>query len=332
MKHFLLFTLSLFFLPSCGNPSDEILVRDWGLMGTVVSLTIFDSQDKGLFEPSFKIIQDIEGKMTNWNEDSELMEVNRNAGIKGVKVSDETLEVIHSALEVAALTDGAFDPTIGPVLSLWGIATDNPKIPTDQELAQALALVDYTQVQIQGNEVFLPKKGMRLDLGGIAKGYAADKVAAFLLERQVRAAILNFGGDVYVLGVKDDGSPWRIGIQDPWEPRGRHMAIASVGQTSVVTSGPYERYFIDPESKIRFHHIMDPVRGYPVENGLASVTIISDNSMVADGLSTGIYVMGLEAGLALAQELEGIEAMLITEDRQAHWTQGAKEMIRMSDQ
>jgi thiamine biosynthesis lipoprotein len=225
--------------------ADTVLARDWDLMGTSVSLQIYDSDDFTLLERSREVIEGIEAKMTNWDDSSEVMEVNRNAGLSPVSVSPETLEVIQTALEISRLSGGAFDPTIGPVVDLWGITTENPRVPDTESLVQALSLVGWGQVVIDGPTVFLPQPGMVLDLGAIAKGYAADKLAAFLLDEGVNSAILNFGGNVYVLGEKPDGSPWRVGIQDPQRIRNQTIAVAEVGQTSLVTSGTYERFFVD---------------------------------------------------------------------------------------
>jgi thiamine biosynthesis lipoprotein len=304
--------------------SQKVLARDWTLMGTSVSLQIYDSEDFSLLERSRELIEGIEAKMTNWDEGSEVMEINRMAGLSPVPVSPETLAVIKAAMEIARLSNGAFDPTIGPVVDLWGITTENPRVPEDQELASALSLVDWRDVEIDGGTVFLPEPGMVLDLGAIAKGYAADQLAEFLVTEGVSSAILNFGGNVYVLGEKPDGSLWRVGIQDPEKIRNQTIAVAEVGQTSMVTSGTYERFFVDEASGKTYHHIIDPENGFPVDNGLLSVTIISGNSMNADGLSTACFVLGLERGLSLLESLPDAEGVFITTEREFYFTSGAR--------
>jgi thiamine biosynthesis lipoprotein len=189
--------------------------------------------------------------------------------------------------------------------------------------------VDWRDVEIDGGTVFLPEPGMVLDLGAIAKGYAADQLAEFLVTEGVSSAILNFGGNVYVLGEKPDGSLWRVGIQDPEKIRNQTIAVAEVGQTSMVTSGTYERFFVDEASGKTYHHIIDPENGFPVDNGLLSVTIISGNSMNADGLSTACFVLGLERGLSLLESLPDAEGVFITTEREFYFTSGARELVRV---
>ena len=180
-------------------------------------------------------------------------------------------------------------------------------------------MVDYTQIKVEGNTVTLPE-GMMIDLGGIAKGYIADELAAFLREQGVTSADLNLGGNVITIGRKPDGTAWRIGVQNPHGSRDESILILNLVDATVVTSGNYERYF--ELDGVRYHHILDPETGYPVSNGLASVSIITQSSMYADALSTACYVLGLEEGMALIEELEDVEAIFITEDLEIHYSSG----------
>ena len=290
------------------------------LMGTLVEIRIFGSQRE--LNAAFEYLQRLDDKMSRTLASSEVFEINRQAGREWVSVSSDTFQVIEAALHYAELTDGVFDPTIAPLVDLWGIGTDKAQVPETRALRAAQALIDYRAIELDAkdNQVKLANPGMGLDLGGIAKGYAADAVADFLKSKGIKSGFLSLGGNIYVIGSKPDGSPWRIGIQNPFAPRGNHTAVLEVKDTSIVTSGPYERYFIQDNQ--RYHHILDPTTGFPVENGLASVTIVTPCSMTADALSTGVFLLGLERGLALLEKLDGIEGILITNDRQVYVTGG----------
>jgi thiamine biosynthesis lipoprotein len=296
------------------------------LMGTLVEIRIFGSQR--VLNAAFEYLQQLDEKMSRTLASSEVYQINRQAGHDWVPVSSDTFQVVEAALHYAELTNGVFDPTIAPLVDLWGIGTNRAQIPESQALKAAKALIDYRAVELNSKDsrVKLSNPGMGLDLGGIAKGYAADTVAEFLRNKGIQSGFLSLGGNIYVIGRKPDGSPWRIGIQNPFAPRGNHTAVLEVEDTSIVTSGPYERYFIQDNQ--RYHHILDPITGFPVENGLASVTIVSQCSMTADALSTGVFLLGLDRGLALLEELDGIEGLLITDDRQVYVTSGLRPQLK----
>ncbi len=206
----------------------------------------------------------MEEKMSMNIKGSEVNQINQAAGKSGVSVSDETYYVIKEAVEYARLTGGAFDPTVGPLVRLWGINTEEARIPSQEEIDETLKLVDYNKVQFDdgNNEIFLEKEGMMIDIGGIAKGYAADKAVEFLRDNGIKSAYVNMGGGVTTLGAREDGNPWRVGIQDPREPRGEVLAIVEMVDMSIDTSGDYERYFI--EDGVRYHHILDTNTGTQV--------------------------------------------------------------------
>ncbi|MGI6567731.1 MAG: FAD:protein FMN transferase [Limnochordia bacterium] len=296
------------------------------LMDTSVEIRLFGS--KKALEAAFQRIQELDDLMSRTRKGSDIYTVNQKAGGEPVKVDAETFHVIETALRYAELTGGLFDPTITPLVELWGIGTGNPQIPEPGAIENAKRLIDYRKVELEPNgyRVRLAEAGMGLDLGAIGKGYAADSAAELLRQRGVESALLNLGGNVYVIGGKPDGSAWRIGIQDPFADRGTHVTILQVRDTSIVTSGTYERFFI--RNGKRYHHIMDPETGYPAETGLASVSIISPSSITGDALSTGVFLLGLEKGLALLEELEGVEGMLITNDRKVYLTSGLKDQVK----
>lgn len=245
------------------------------------------------------------------------------------ELTDEAAALIGASLDMAALTGGAFDPTIGPVSVLWDI-TGNPKVPSRTDVQKALELVDYNNVKIDGNTVSLAKKGMILDLGGIAKGYAADIAAEIYKKHGIKSALLNLGGNIYAFGARKDGKDWRIGIRDPKGQPGEHAAAVAVSDKSVVTSGGYERFF--ESGGQTYHHIFDPYTGYPAQNGLLAVTVICKNSTMADALSTAFFVMGLDDGLALANRLDAVEAVFFTDEKEVYITDGLKESIEITNE
>lgn len=310
--------LSGILLVSCKPKPVEPKSRTQLLLGTVCTITLYDESGDAEFDEAFDRIAEIERRMSRHLDESELSKVNQASGIRPVVVSGETFSVIKLALEIAELSEGAFDPTIGPLVKLWDISGAN-KVPSDEEIEALLPLVDYRLVVLDegASSVYLPIRGMALDLGGIAKGWAADEAGRVLLGHK---GIVNLGGNVLVLDSKPDGSPWRIGIQDPDRSRGSYIGIGELVDRTLVTSGPYERFF-EHEGTV-YHHILDTKTGYPVASPLTSVSIITDRSVIADGLSTAVYVLGLEKGLELVDRLDGVEAILLTEDRSVYASEG----------
>jgi thiamine biosynthesis lipoprotein len=286
------------------------------MLGTVCTITIYDHPSEEAFSAAFDRIREIENHMSLHTDSSEIALVNANAGKEAVQVSPDTFAVIEKALEIARLSEGAFDPTIAPLVQAWDIGGDNARRPPDEEIAALLPLVDYTKVILEPEkrEVYLPVEGMALDLGGIAKGYAADEVKQILLDHGVNKAIVNLGGNVLTLGRKVDGSFWRIGIQDPDDGRGAYVMIVELNDTSLVTSGPYER-FLELEGEL-YHHILDTTTGFPVESDFTSVSIITQSSFLADALSTSVYALGYEKGMDLINSLDGVQAVFLTEDKE----------------
>ena len=227
-----------------------------------------------------------------------------------VRGSDETAELLTIALEVCEKSGGALDITIAPASDLWDFKSEQPKIPDRDQLERAAKLVDYTKLKLEGDVVTMPA-GMAIDLGAVAKGYIADKAAEYLKEQGVTRAILNLGGNVVALGSKPDGREWSIGIQDPEKENGKSGYSVMVADKSVVTSGIYQRGF--DKDGVRYHHILDRATGWPVQNGLASVTIIADSSAMADAMSTACFVLGRDMGMSFAEEM-GVQAVFIGTD------------------
>ena len=233
-----------------------------------------------------------------------------NAAGASVDVHPETADVIAKALSYSEESEGLFDITIGGVVDLWDFKAG--VVPEQTELDRALAHVDYRTVELDGMTVRLLDPAAKVDLGGIAKGYIADDIADLLRTAGCKSALINLGGNTYALGHRPDGSPWNIGLQDPNEARGTAFAATPVFDKSVVASGINERSFtLDGKT---YHHLLDPKTGMPADNGLASVTVVSDSSLDGDACTTTAFLLGLESGMAFIEQHDGIEALFIETD------------------
>lgn len=298
------------------------------VLGTVCSVTLYDRAKPRIYREIFDRFREIENRMSVNLPDTDVARVNRNAGIAPVQVHEDVFEVIESAVHYAELSDGALDPAIGPLVSLWGIGGENPQLPGKEEIDRLLPNINWRDIVLdrEKSAVFLTRPGMALDLGAIAKGYAADEAAKILRKTGIPRAMIDLGGNILTYGVKKDKRPWRIGVQNPVDTRGSYIGIVetpvkSAGAKTVVTSGVYERYF-ETEDGTRYHHILDPQSGYPARSGLLSVSIVADRSMDADALSTATFVLGYERGRALLDSLEGVDGIFVFEDRTIRITDG----------
>lgn len=295
------------------------------LLGTTISVTTYGDVPAALFDAVFARVREIEERMSTSEEDyttTELMAVNDAAGRAPVRVSEDTFEVVQQAIQYSRTTNGAFDLSVQPLVSLWGIGTEWAAVPDEEAVVRAVSAVDYRDVQLAPDtrSIYLPEPDMGIDVGGIAKGYAADEAGRILRDAGVTSALLDFGGNILTVGAKPDGSAWRIGIQAPDATRGSYIGIAEVVDRAVVTSGTYERYFV--EDGVRYHHILDTDTGYPVRNELDSVTIVTEVSMRADALSTALFAMGLDRGLEFAEETRDVEAFFVTTEGVVHMSSG----------
>ena len=289
-------------------------------MDTFMELTAYGSNRTEALKAAKLEIERLNAMLSIGLEESEISRVNRNGG---GQVSGETAEMISEALALNRETMGAFDLTVYPLMELWGFVSKNYHVPSGEELSDTLARVSSSRVSIDENRVVTLGEGQAIDLGGIAKGYTSQRLMELFSEHGVTSAIVSLGGNIQVLGTKPDGSNWRIGVKDPANPEFGLSAIVSVADKAVITSGGYERYFMDPESGTIYRHIIDPATGYPAESGLASVSIVTDDGMLGDGLSTALYIMGLEkAGDFWRQHSEDFEAIFIDNDGDVYITAG----------
>ncbi len=299
--------------------SSKPLTRQGFMLDTTISISLYDNKSEDILDGAFELCEEYEQLFSRTIEGSDVYRINSSNG-SPVAVSDATAELIETALSYSELSDGAFDPTIEPLVTLWGITSDNPHVPSSEDIKSALALVDWTQVSVDGNTVTLGA-GMGIDLGGIAKGYIADKLAEYLSNSGITSALINLGGNVLTIGAKPDGSSFTIGVQKPFGESGEVLGACRVTNMSVVTSGIYERYFI--ENDTLYHHILDTSTGYPVDNDIYSVTIISPSSTNCDALSTICFALGTELGLELIESLDNTEAIYCMSDGELVFSSGA---------
>ncbi|MGA2193136.1 MAG: FAD:protein FMN transferase [Nitrospirota bacterium] len=285
-------------------------------MGTYVTITAdadgkTDEEVRSAVDAAFGEVTRVDVLMSTYKPESQLNEINAHAGISPVKADPEVIENVKDAVYVAAVTGGAFDPTVGPLVKLWKIGSENARLPSPGEIERAKALVDYRQIKIDEEQgtIFIAKKGGSIDLGGIAKGYASDRAVESLKKSGIKGGIVACAGDLKVFGLRPDGRPWRVGIR---HPRDKEALLAKVDLTDAATStsGDYERYFI--KDGVRYHHIIDPSTGYPAR-GLISVTVIAKESWRADAMCK-LFVMGPEKGYKLALEHPEIEVLMVTSE------------------
>ena len=332
---------------SFNNENEPISISSIKL-NTAVQITIYDSQDKALLDDCLALCDKYELIFSRTNEKSELYKLNHRKDtsdkdtntdrqttpypVSGTAdtwhISEDLAALLSEGLDITRESDGAFDIAIAPLTSLWDFTAEDPKVPDDAAIQKALPLCSSDGVTIDGQDITLPSDDIQFDVGAIAKGYIADRLKDFLVKKGVKSAIINLGGNVLCIGSKPDGTPFKIGIQKPFADRNETEAVMDITGKSVVSSGIYERCF-KQDGKL-YHHILNPQTGYPYDNGLISVTIISDQSVDGDALSTTCFALGLEDGLKFAEK-KGVQAVFITEDYELHYTDGFQDEIRVTD-
>ncbi|MFW6306979.1 MAG: FAD:protein FMN transferase [Bacillota bacterium] len=298
------------------------------LMDTLTQMKVYGENAKDVINTCFDRLREIENDMSKTIEGSDIYRINEAEG-DYISLEPDTFEVIETALYYSRVTEGKFDLSIGPLVSLWGIGTKNARVPSEEEIKKAMSKVNYNWVEtdMNNNRVKLMKEGMTLDLGAIVKGYAADEVREILEAENIDSAYVNLGGNVLVVGSKPDGSSWKVGIQDPRMNKGGVVGSIEVVDKTIVTSGNYERYF--EKDGVIYHHIIDPTTGYPVRNEIISVSIISEDSFVADALSTSVFIMGIKKGLSLINSIENVDALIINKELGIIMTDGLKDKFKL---
>lgn len=336
LKKFIFSPLLFFFLTflagcSNNNKQSEPLSRSEILMGTTVSVKLYDSNDEKILDKVFNKVEELESTLSI-NENGTLVDkINEEAGVQPVKVDEDTFTVIKKGVEYSKLSNGLFDISIGPLVKLWNIGLEDAKVPTQEEIDERLPLIGYNDIELNDTDrtIYLKRKGMIIDLGGIAKGYTADVISDILTEEGVNSAIINLGGNVFTHGKKPNGDEWKIGIQDPYSERGGIIGTLVTSNKSIVTSGIYERYI--EKDGVKYHHILSPKTGYPYDNEVAGITIVSDKSTDGDALSTSVFAMGVEEGMKFVNSIDGIDAIFITKDNKVYITDGIRNVFTLSN-
>ena len=298
------------FISSC---SSEKLVTDSRIaMGTLVVVSL-EQSDEAEMEGIFSLVYEIDNAISRYNPSSWISRINEMAGKERVAVPEDIFNLIKTSISMAYRTDGVFNPAVGPLSGLWGIGTEEARVPEKEEIENILPLLDYTLIEIddEARTVYLPVAGMALDLGGVGKGYAADLIHDYLEQRGVERALVNLGGNVLAFGSKSGKEKWKIGIRDPEKSASSFFATVEVSDETVITSGGYQRYI--EQDGVRYHHILDSRTGYPAVTDILSATVINPSGTLGDMLSTTLFALGSEKAMELAEEL-GVEVILYLSD------------------
>lgn len=321
------------FISICGcsrvTPSSTKYIAQGYALNTYVKVTLYGSGSDEIAGRAVDMCSEYERIFSRTDEDSMLYRLN-NAGSLTRKEAaddkgfDELTALVRSGIEYGKLTDGALDITIEPVSSLWKFGTDEAALPDAGQIADALTKVDYSKIEVTDD--FIELNGCRLDLGATAKGYIAGKICDYLKKEDVTGAIVDLGGNISCIGTKADGTGFTVGIKKPFDEEGQMSLALDLSDMNIVTSGVYERYFYDND--ILYHHILNPATGYPCENGLLSVTVISADAAQCDALSTGCFVLGMDKAKELVEGLDSVYAVFIDDNYDVYYTKGTERFIK----
>jgi thiamine biosynthesis lipoprotein len=312
-------------------PAPRSISQTHQSMGTEIALTVTTSdrtKANRAFSEVFAELDRLDGLLSVWKPGSDVLRINAAAGKTPVRVSDETLEALEAAHRVSVWTAGKFDITFGALADVWKFDHDkDERVPEAAEIATRLPLVDYTAVitDRKAGTAYVARPGMRIHLGGIGKGYAVDRAVSILRRRGFDDFMVQFGGDLFVAGESHDG-PWRLGINDPRGAPNDSFATAEIRDATFSTSGDYERFFV--KGGTRYHHILDPDRGEPAR-GCRSVTIVAKTAALADGLSTGVFILGPHAGMDLVERLPDVEAVIVSADNEVLISSGLRDRVQI---
>lgn len=326
-RRIFLLVLILTLCTGCGqqNTSSEPTERAVFAMDTYITMQAYGREAETALEEAEQLIRRFESQFSVTDEGSEIYAANHSGG-EPVVISNDTTLLISFALSMARQTNGALEPAIYPVLTAWGFTTDEYHIPTQEELDTLLPLVNYEDIYLMDITVTVPD-GMQLDLGAVAKGYTGDKVAELLRDHGISSALINLGGNVQAVGSKPDGSPWRVGVRDPFTDG--NLGVLEIEDMAVVTSGGYERYFTDEDGNV-YWHILDPETGCPAHSGLVSVTVVAPEGKLCDALSTALFVMGPEEAIQFWQGRQDFEMLLVDENGGLYLTEGLESTFSRS--
>ena len=314
---FLAAALAAILLTGCKNYSEaDIKTTEFFAMDTYISISAYGENAENALDNCRKEIKALDSGLSVTNADSEIYRINQSAG-KAVNLSDDAAKIITAALELSEKTGGALDISLYPVIREWGFTTGEYGIPSENDLTELLKNTGYERISCDDTVLTLPKN-FQIDLGALAKGYGSDRAVQILKEKGITSALVNLGGNIALLGSKPDGSAWSVGVQNPFGEG--YACIVKARDKYIVTSGNYQRYF--EENGKRYCHIIDPKTGCPVDNGLASVTVIGGSGLICDGLSTALFVMGEEEAKTFWREQGDFEMIIVTEDKRVLVTEG----------
>lgn len=317
---------SLLFLTACGNiVPDESQSSSFFAMDTYMTITACHDHTAPILKQAEERVTELEQLWSVTDKNSEVYAVNHSNG-NTVSVSPETAALLAFSLDVSAMTAGALDCTMYPVLTEWGFTTGEYKIPDEESLTALLTYTGYEKISLDGQRVTVPEN-TQIDLGAVAKGYTGDLLADILKENGVTSALLDLGGNIQTIGTKPDGSDWRLGLRSPFEEGS--FATLEVSDCAVITSGGYERYFIGEDDET-YWHILDPETGKPAHSGLLSVTIVGREGRLCDALSTSIFVMGLNKAETLWKQRDDFEMVLVTEEGDIYLTEGLEHRFTLN--
>lgn len=326
--------LFLFLITLCGctnsaessSEDTKEYSRDIFAMDTYMYLKAYGEHADTALGYSSEQILSLEELFSVTSEKSDIWAINHSNG-EPVSVSDDTIAVLNKAIEIGGKTNGALDVTIYPLLTEWGFTTDTQQVPTDDIIADKLKLIDYTKISVKGNTVQL-SDNMQIDFGALAKGYTSDCVTDILKENGVKSALVNLGGNVHAVGTKPDGTLWKVGVQNPFSPS-EQVCILEIADKAVITSGNYERFFTDENGR-KYWHILDSADGFPADNGLVSVTIVGENGLLCDALSTALFVLGTDKAIDYWKNTADFEMILITDDEKIIYSEGLSDFINFT--
>ena len=320
-----LLNLAALFITGCQADTAEITKSSF-MLNTVVQITLYGEENEVLIDEALALCKVFEERFSRTISTSDISRMNnRSKDTQSFDLDADLAEILQKSLYYSELSGGRFDVTLEPVTNLWDFTADPFVLPSDDKIKEKISYVDYRNIVIENHQITFLSPDTKIDLGAIAKGYITDKIKEFLISRGVTSGIINLGGNVLCIGNKPDGRPFKIGLQKPFEERSETVSILSISDFTVVSSGVYERNKII--DGINYHHLLDPETGYPVDNDLISVTIITKNSVDGDGLSTTCFVMGLEKGLELINSIPDTYAVFITSDGELHYSNDAADLV-----
>ena len=310
-----------------GCQSTKRMERSFFAMDTYMTLTVY-ARDESILRSAEEKVREIEDRLSVTKEGSEISALNRDGH---AEVSRETGTLLSETLEFSKMTEGALDPSIYPIVRLWGFTTGEHRVPSDGEISETLPYVDWTKIRLEKNEsggetVSVPE-GAMLDLGAVTKGYAGSVLRDQLLRAGVESAILDLGGNIQTVGTKPDGTLWRVAVKDPGADG--YLGVLQIGELAVVTSGAYERFF--EQDGVRYGHIMDPETGRPAETDLVSVTVVHSDGVLCDALSTALFVMGVEKSTEFWKSRSDFDLLLVTKDGRLLVTEGLASRFQKDD-